>query len=77
MEGRQVKERARAEGQPPDRRRHHRAEHDEAEGARLEVAQDQLQGEEDAGDRGVEGGGDAARRAAGDEQAQRPRRRGG
>ena len=58
----------RAEGEPADRGRDDGAEHDDAEGARLEVAQDQLEGEEDAGDRRVEGGGDPARRAAGDQQ---------
>ncbi len=70
VEAGQTEEGGGAEGELADRGRDHGAEHDEAEGAGLEVAQDQLEGEEDAGDRSVEGGADAARRAAGDEQAQ-------
>ena len=66
-----------AEGDPADRGGDDRAEHDDAEGAGLEVAQDQLEGEEDAGDRRVEGGGDAAGGAAGDEQPHLLARRGG
>ena len=47
-----------------------RAEHDQPERPRLEVAQDQLEREEHAGDRRVERRRDPARRAARDEQPQ-------
>ena len=59
-----------AERRAADRVGGHRAEHDQPEGARLEVAQDQLEREEHAGDRRVERRRDAARRTAGHEQAQ-------
>ncbi len=59
-----------AERGAADRVRCDGAEHDQAEGARLEVAQDQLEREEHPGEGRVERRRDPARRAARDEQPQ-------
>ena len=66
----QRQERVRSERGPADRVGGDRAEHDEPERLGVEVAQDQLQREEHAGDRRVERRRDPAGGAARDEQPQ-------
>ena len=70
MEGRQGEERLAPKGCPPDDVRHHGRKHHGAERIHREVLKDQLQREEDAGDRRVERRRDAGGRPAGDEQSQ-------
>ena len=70
MEGGQPEERVAAEHCASDRIGGHRAEYHQAEGAGLEIAEDQLQSEEHAGDRSIERRRDPAGRAAGNEQPQ-------
>ena len=68
MEWRQREKGLRAEGSAPDHVRGDRGQYYQAKGFGLEVAQDQLEPEEDTGDGGVEGSRDAAGGAAGHQE---------
>ena len=70
VERRQREERLAAERRPSDDVGGHGREHDGTEGIHGEVLKDQLEREEDTGDRRVERRRDAGGRTAGDEQSQ-------
>src|SRR5690349_6315118 len=70
MKRRQLEEGARPERGPPDHVRDHRGRDDNTERFGFEIAEDELEGEDDSRDRRIERCGDTGRRTTRDEKAQ-------